>query len=133
MTIRNSLFGHLTAVLLALVFVLADAQSASAQSTRYWNRSVDAGKQIEFQWLNFNERTCKDNGYPRLIIDKKPSLGRFRTVKRKFTQQNGACKGKRFSVLLVYYQAGRRKGQDQTAFTISGSDNIRISLKINVK
>ena len=125
----NSLF----AVFLAAAFLLVDSQAASAQSTRYWNRSVAPGKQIEFQWLNSNTNTCKDNGYPKLVINKQPSLGRFRTVKRKFRQQDGKCKGKNFSVLLVYYVAGRKRGVDNAAFTIAGQSNLKINLKITVQ
>lgn len=121
------------ALLVAFVFLLADVHSAAAQSTRYWNRSVAPGKQIEFQWLNSNTNTCKDNGYPKLVVDKKPSLGKFRTVRRKFVQQDGKCKGKRFSVLLVYYVAGRKRGVDNTAFTIAGQNNLKINLKVTVK
>jgi hypothetical protein len=53
-------------------------------------------------------------------------------VQRKFTPQNGACKGKRFSVLLVYYVAGRKTGQDSTTYVIQGRTNIRINLSIDV-
>lgn len=133
MTIQKIGFGGIAALLLAAVFLLVEAHSAFAQSTRYWNRSVAPGKKIEFQWLNYDERTCKDNGYPRLVIDKQPKLGKFRTKKRRFTQQSGSCKGKRFSVLLVDYVAGRRKGTDRPAFTVVGRDNLRINLNISVK
>lgn len=133
MTIQKIRFGGVAALLLAAVFLLVESHAAFAQSTRYWNRSVAPGKKIEFQWLNYDERTCKDNGYPRLVIDKAPKLGKFRTSKRRFTQQNGSCKGKRFSVLLVNYVAGRKKGTDSAAFTIKGRDNLRINLKISVK
>lgn len=126
-------FAPLGVLALVAAFILVDVHAAFAQSTRYWNRSVAPGKQIEFQWLNFDERTCKDNGYAKLVIKKKPTLGRFRTVKRKFTQQTGRCKGKRFSVLLVYYVAGRKKGVDRTAYVVRGRDNLDINLKITVK
>lgn len=121
------------ALCLAAAMLTLTALSADAQSLRYLNRTVDAGKQIEFQWLNYDERTCKDNGYPELVVERAPSLGKYRTAKRKFTQQNGKCKGSRFSVLLVYYTAGRTKGPDSTAFLIRGRNNIRINLKIQVK
>ncbi len=133
MIIQKIRFGGVAALMLAAVFLLVEVHAAYAQSTRYWNRSVAPGKKIEFQWLNFDERTCKDNGYPRLVVTKAPKLGKFRTKKRKFTQQSGSCKGKRFSVLLVDYVAGRKKGTDNPAFTIAGRDNLRINLKINVK
>ncbi len=132
MNYRFAMSRGLIAVLVATAFLLADVHGAFAQNTRYWNRSVKAGKELEFQWLNYDEATCKDRGYPGLRIDKAPKLGKFRTVKRKFTQKDGRCKGTRFSVLLVYYVAGRKKGTDTTGFTIQGRDNIIISLKIDV-
>lgn len=113
--------------------VLTSSYVAEAQSTRFLSRSVKAGQQIEFQWLNFDERRCKDNGYPRLIIKERPQLGRFRTVRRKFTQTKGKCKGTRFSVLLVYYVAGRKKGRDRTHYVIRGASDINIKLKVRVR
>lgn len=133
MSLRKTFLTLPLTLCLAISFLLAGMTPANAQSVRYLNRSVEAGKQIEFQWLNFDERTCKDNGYPKLIIEKAPSLGKYRTKKRKFTQQNGKCKGKRFSVLLVYYVAGRRTGKDNSAFVIRGTDNIRINLTTQIK
>lgn len=130
--IRTFASAVVTAVL-AFSVVIADTRPADAQSLRYLNRSVDAGKEIEFQWLNYNERTCTDNGYPKLVIEKAPKLGKFRTVRQRFTPQNGPCKGKRFSVLLVYYKAGRKTGTDNTTYVIQGRNNIRIALKIDVK
>lgn len=123
----------LLTLFVAGAFLLVESQSAYAQSLRYWNRSVNAGKQIDFQWLNYDERTCTDRGYPQMVVDKAPSLGRFRTTKRKFTQQNGKCKGQQFSVLLVHYVAGRTRGQDQTTYTIRGRTNIQVNLTIDVK
>lgn len=120
-------------VLVAAVFLIVEAMPAQAQSLRYLKRTVEAGKQIEFQWLNYDERTCKDNGYPELVVERAPKLGKYRTSKRKFTQQDGKCKGKRFSVLLVYYVAGRTRGEDSTAYLIRGRNNIRIDLTIQVK
>ncbi|WP_439119630.1 hypothetical protein [Marivita sp.] len=128
----RSLFTAILTLIVATVFLLTETSSAQAQSLRYLNRSVEAGKQIEFQWLNYDERTCTDRGYPKLVIEDAPSLGKFRTVQRKFTPQNGACKGKRFSVLLVYYVAGRKTGQDSTTYVIQGRTNIRINLSIDV-
>lgn len=121
-----------TGLFIASVFLLIDIASAYAQETRNWRRSVKRGGEMEFQWLNYDERTCRDRGYPRLIINKAPKLGRYRTVKRKFTQRNGKCKGSELSVLLVYYVAGGKKGRDQTSYTIRGSGNIRINLNMRV-
>lgn len=120
---------------LCIVFavLLTEARPADAQSLRYWKRTVDAGKQIEFQWLNYDERTCKDNGYPKLVVEKAPKLGKLRTSQRRFTQQDGKCKGSRFSVLLVYYVAGRTRGEDRVTYVIDGRNNIRINLTITVK
>ena len=120
------------AFLVAMALILGPTV-ADAQSTRSLNRSVKAGQEVEFQWLNFNDRTCKDNGYPSLIVERKPSLGRFRTVKRQFTQRSGPCKGRKFSVLLVYYVAGRNKGTDRTAFVIDGQNRLRIMLNMQVE
>ena len=117
----------------ALAIFLTGIRPADAQSLRYWKRTVDAGKQIEFQWLNYDERTCKDNGYPQLIVEKAPKLGQMRTSKRRFTQQDGKCKGSRFSVLLVYYVAGRTRGQDSVTYVIDGRNNIRINVAITIK
>lgn len=125
-------FKHLAAAFLALTLILAETHAAFAQSTRYWKRSVEAGKQIEFQWSNYDEATCRDNGYARLKINKKPTLGRFRSVRKKVTQRSGACKGKRFSVLYVYYVAGRKKGKDRPAYTIQGGSSTKINLNITV-
>lgn len=129
---HRSLFSIILTLLVATAFFLTETQTAHAQSLRYLSRTVESGKQIEFQWLNYDERTCTDRGYPKLVVEEAPSLGKFRTVRRKFTPQNGPCKGKRFSVLLVYYVAGRRKGQDSTTFVIQGRTNIRIALSITV-
>lgn len=125
----------LAVLIIASAIILVDVHAAFAQSTRYWSRSVAPGKQIEFQWLNSDERTCKDNGYAKMVVERAPKLGKFRTVRRKFTQQEGRCKGKRFSVLLVYYVAGRRKGTDRANFRIQGgnNNNIRINLTVDVK
>lgn len=130
---RNLNFGNLTVVWIAAVFLLVTAHSVSAQNTRYLDRRVATGERIEFQWLNYDEKSCKDRGYPRLTINTAPSLGSYRTVRRKFTQQNGRCKGKKLSVLLVYYVAGRTKGRDRTSYTIHGSSDVRINLKIRVQ
>lgn len=116
----------------AMVLFMLDVHGAFAQGTRYWDRRVEAGKEIEFQWLNYDERTCKDRGHPRLIINTPPSLGKFRAVPKTFTQQDGRCKGSKLSVLLVYYVAGRTKGADRTSFTIRGNTNIRINLDVRV-
>lgn len=125
-------FRAILTLLVATAFFLTETHAAQAQSLRYLNRTVEAGKQIEFQWLNYDERTCKDNGYPKLIVEREPSLGKFRTRQQKFTPQNGPCKGKRFSVLLVYYVAGRKAGQDKTSYIIQGRTKIRINLEIDV-
>jgi hypothetical protein len=122
----------LAVICLAVVFLIAEVSSAAAQNTRNWDRRVAAGKEMEFQWLNYDERTCKDRGYPRLIINTPPSLGSYRAARRKFTQQSGKCKGKKFSVLLVYYVAGRTKGRDRTSYTIRGHSDIRINLKMRI-
>lgn len=129
---RRSNLRRLTVAGVAVGMFFAAAQGATAQNTRYLDRRVAAGKQMEFQWLNYDERTCKDRGYPKLIVNSKPSLGSYRTKRRKFTQQNGRCKGKKLSVLLVYYVAGRKKGSDRSSFTIRGSSDIRIHLKAQV-
>lgn len=116
----------------AMFLLILDVQGAFAQGTRYLDRQVQARKEIEFQWLNYDERTCKDRGHPRLIINTPPSLGKFRAVRKTFTQQDGRCKGSKLSVLLVYYVAGRTKGTDRTSFTIRGNTNIRINLDVRV-
>ncbi|MEM6938745.1 MAG: hypothetical protein AAF943_14850 [Pseudomonadota bacterium] len=119
--------------LLAGVFGAFCAQSAQAQSTRNWNRSVEAGKEMQFQWTNYDEQTCRDRGHPKFIINTKPTLGYYRAERRKITQQNGRCKGKRFSALMVYYVAGKTKGRDRTSYTIRGAGDIRINLRMRVK
>ena len=58
----RSLFTAILTLIVAAVFLLTETSSAQAQSLRYLNRSVEAGKQIEFQWLNYDERTCTDRG-----------------------------------------------------------------------
>ena len=78
-------FRAILTLLVATAFFLTETHAAQAQSLRYLNRTVEAGKQIEFQWLNYDERTCKDNGYPKLIVERAPSLGKFRTSQQKFT------------------------------------------------
>lgn len=130
LTIYNNSIRVVATAVTALAFF---AQTADAQSMRNWNRSLPAGEEMEFQWLNYDERTCKDRGYPKLIINTPPSLGSYRAVRRKFTQKNGKCKGSRFSVLLVYYVAGKVKGQDRTSYTIRGASDVRINLRMRIK
>ena len=127
------IFRFLAVAYLAVIFVLTGSFEAEAQSNRFLNRSVKAGERIEFQWLNFDEAKCRDRGYPKLIVKKKPKLGRYKTVRRKFTQTKGRCKGRRFSVLLVYYVAGRKKGVDKTTYVVSGASNIVINLRVRVR
>lgn len=133
MTFQLPYFSRFAAAFLVFVLVLGDAHIASAQSTRYWNREVAAGKQIEFQWTNYDGATCRDNGYAKFSVVKKPSLGKFRVVKKRVTQQDGQCKGKRFSTLLISYVAGSKKGTDNTAFAVTGGSRIDINLKIKVR
>ena len=119
--------------LVAVVLLAASAHSALSQSLRYLNRTVAPGKEIEFQWSNYDGATCRDNGYARLEINTKPKLGEFRAVKRRVTQESGQCKGSRFSVLYVYYVAGRARGTDTASYTIHGGGSIQINLSIDVK
>ncbi|MGC1504619.1 MAG: hypothetical protein WA782_10820 [Sulfitobacter sp.] len=126
-------FGWIVSFCLAILFLIVDVGSASAQSTRNWSRSVDTGEEMQFQWLNYDEKTCVDRGFARLIINTPPKFGSYRAERRKFTQQNGNCKGKKMSVLLVYYVAGRTKGLDKTSYTIRGSGDIRINLRMRVR
>ncbi len=118
--------------LLTLGLFILGVPAAEAQDVRNWNRNVARGTEMEFQWLNYDEQTCKDYGYPRLIVTTPPKLGKFRSVRRKFTQQNGRCAGKRLSVLLVYYQAGNKAGRDRTSYTIAGRGNIAVNLNFRV-
>ena len=119
-------------ILVGLGILAAGSMAAEAQNTRNWSRKVARGGEMEFQWLNYDEQTCKDRGYARLIVNKKPKLGHYRTVKRRFTQQGGRCSGKRLSVLLVYYVAGKKTGRDRTSYTIRGGSDIRINLDMRV-
>ncbi|MCX7560281.1 hypothetical protein OS190_11940 [Sulfitobacter sp. F26204] len=132
MKIRNARFNASVVFGLAALLMMTDVHAADAQNTRNWDRRVAVGEEMEFQWLNYDEKTCKDRGYPRLIINTPPKLGSYRAVRRKFTQQNGRCKGKKLSVLLVYYVAGRTKGRDRTSYTIRGHGDIRINLRMRV-
>ncbi|MFY0647312.1 hypothetical protein [Sulfitobacter geojensis] len=125
-------FANFAAIWLAALLSIVTVQSVAAQSTRNWDRRVAAGSEMEFQWLNYDEKTCKDRGHPRLIINTPPSLGTYRAERRKFTQRTGRCKGKKLSVLLVYYVAGRTKGRDRTSYTIRGAGDIRINLKMRI-
>ncbi len=132
MRMRNGEFEWLAAICLAAVILFANSDGAYAQTIRNWDRRVAVGEEIEFQWLNYDEKTCKDRGHARLIINTPPSKGSYRAVRRMFTQQNGKCTGKEFSVLLVYYVAGQNKGRDRTSYTIRGNGDIRVNLTMRI-
>ncbi len=133
MTLKTSAFGFFTVAIFAFALVLADVHSASAQETRNLTRRVGVGKQIEFTWSNYDNRTCRDNGYAKFAVTQKPSLGRFRVVRKRVVERKGRCRGKSFRTLLIYYVAGSTKGNDRAAFAVKGGQRIDIKLKIRVR
>lgn len=133
MTLKISAFGFFTALLLACALILADVHSASAQNTRHLTRRVGVGKQIEFTWTNYDARSCRDNGYAKFAITRKPTLGKFRVVRKKTVERRGRCKGKSYRTLLIYYVAGRKKGNDRAAFAVTGGARIETKLNIRVR
>lgn len=116
----------------SLVFAAILAAPAAAQDVRNWDRSVERGKEMQFQWLSFDEATCRDNGHPRFVLTSAPKLGRFRTERRAVAPQDGPCAGRRLSVLFVYYRAGQRAGLDETSYTIVGRRPIVVNLRFTV-
>jgi hypothetical protein len=114
----------------ALVFMAA--APAAAQDVRNWDRQVERGREMQFQWLNYDEATCVDRGPARFVLTTAPKLGTFRTQRSSVTPQSGACAGKRLSVLFVYYRAGQRAGLDETSYTIVGGSPITVNLRFTV-
>ncbi len=119
-------------VLFAAVALMGASAPIAAQDVRNWDRQVERGREMQFQWLNYDEGTCADRGPARFVLTTAPKLGKFRTQRTTVTPQSGPCAGRRLSVLFVYYVAGQRPGLDETSYTIVGGSPITVNLRFTV-
>lgn len=125
---------HLVSAMLALLgsVATAQAQDINACASQYCERRLAAGTRMDFQWLNYNESNCQDFGAPSLVVTAAPRLGRWSSRKTSVTQTTGACAGKKLSLLLVTYTAGRATGQDKTSFKIVGQKDVVANVNFTI-
>jgi len=128
---RWGLWGVAGAVL-ALGSEPAKAQDINSCASQYCERRLAAGTTMDFQWLNYDEATCTDRGPPRLVVTAPPRLGRWASRRTAVTQTSGTCAGKKLSLLLVTYTAGRTPGQDKTSFKIVGQKDIVANVNFTI-
>lgn len=123
-------------VLGAIAFLAATApavaQDINSCSLFPCERRVATGRTMDFQWLNYDEAGCRDHGHARLVVTQNPTLGRFSSRRSTVTPQSGPCAGRRLSLLLVTYRAGRKPGTDSTAYRIVGQRDINVKLNMVV-
>lgn len=116
----------------SLFITLLGIHAAMAQEVRNYTGSARPGEEIRFDhWLNYDEATCLDRGFVRIVIRTQPKLGRVRLERTKVHADQGACT-KPLSVVVVLYRAGRAPGTDSFEYAVQGHQAFIVKAVVTV-